>query len=648
MSHIYHVSKKGNDKNDGSVSFPFLTIQQAADLALPGDTVIVHEGVYREWVRPQWGGNGHSSCITYKAADHEHVIIKGSEPIKGWELYQGTTWRVCIPNTLFGNYNPFQIPLMGDWIVAPYDTPVHLGEVYLNGKSFYESFSIEEVLHPTKREVSPYQTWGRRTEQILEPEQTLFQWYAVVSDTDTTIYANFHTYNPNEELVEINVRRSCFYPEKTGLNYITVSGFELAQAACPWAPPTADQPGLIGPNWAKGWIIENCNIHDAKCVGISLGKEASTGDNYYTRWNIKSGYHNQMESVFRAIQVGWSKEKIGSHTIRNNKIHDCGQAGIVGHMGCSFSDINHNEIYNIGVKHEFYGHEIAGIKFHAAIDVWIHDNYIHNCSLGTWLDWQAQGTRVSRNIYDKNNRDFMIEVTHGPCLVDHNIFTSPYTFDNAAQGTAFVHNLICGFHHHYPVLDRSTPYHVPHSTKVAGTSLVYGNDDRWYQNIFVGGEETDKNYGTADYNGAPTSLEEYISLVKALGHGDVQLFAKVPLPAYINGNVYLAGAKAFSSEKIHYISDFEPHVSVEERADGVYLKFCLPKDALALPTQLIDTKTLGKTYMSEEYYESSQGEEVILDYDLLNQKHTATPTPGPIQNLQDGMNEILIWSHINC
>jgi alpha-L-arabinofuranosidase len=46
-----------------------------------------------------------------------------------------------------------------------------------------------------------------------------------------------------------------------------------------------------------------------------------------------------MEAVFRALQIGWSKEKIGSHIIRNNVIYDCGQNGIVGHMGCAFSEI---------------------------------------------------------------------------------------------------------------------------------------------------------------------------------------------------------------------------------------------------------------------------------------------------------------------
>ena len=76
-----------------------------------------------------------------------------------------------------------------------------------------------------------------------------------------------------------------------------------------------------------------------------------------------------------------------------------GKNGIVGHLGCVFSEIYNNHIYNIALKREFYGYEIAGIKLHAALDVQIHDNCIHDCSLGMWLDWQAQGTRVSRNLF---------------------------------------------------------------------------------------------------------------------------------------------------------------------------------------------------------------------------------------------------------
>lgn len=643
MAITYHVSKKGNDKNDGSPSAPFLTIQRAADLASSGDTIIVHEGEYREWVKPKNSGKAHDQRIIYKAAKGDHVTIKGSEIVTGWESCSDYIWKITVPNTLFGDFNPFTTPLMGDWVVAPYEHPVHLGDVYLNGKSLYEARSMEELKNPQKRILSPYQTWGRREEKILEPDQTLFVWFAKIEDENTIIYANFQNINPNTSLTEISVRRSCFYPDKTGINYITVKGFEMAHAASPWAPPTADQPGLLGPNWSKGWIMEDNDIHDAKCSGISLGKESSTGDNYYTKWNKKPGYQYQMESIFLASHIGWSKERIGSHIVRNNKIHDCGQTGIVGHMGCAFSEICGNEIYNIGVKHEFYGHEIGGIKFHAAIDVQIHHNYIHNCTLGTWLDWQAQGTRVSCNVYDKNNRDFMIEVTHGPCLVDNNIFTAAYTFDNAAQGTAFVHNLCCGFIHHYPVLNRATPYHLPHSTQLLGTTPVYGYDDRWYQNIFIGGKEEDKTYGTADYDGAPTSLEDYIHEVLTYGHGDVQLFEKVKQPVYINGNAYFNGAKAFAKEKDNLLWNANPNAAIVLKEDGIYLQITLPEEFFTIKTQQINTAILGCTRLTEEYYENPDGSAITINHDLLGNELSLTPIAGPIQGLKPGKNEIKLY-----
>src|SRR5690348_10416645 len=326
-------------------------------------------------------------------------------------------WKAVLPNTFFGEDNPYKETVSGDWMIYP-DVYRHTGDVYLNGVSFYEANSIEEVKNPQKREGVAVVPWTRKFEKILHPEQTIYQWYSEVDNENTTIYANFHGADPNKELVEINVRKCCFYPMKTGINYITVRGFEMAQAASPWAPPTADQPGLLGANWSKGWIIENNIIHDAKCSAISVGKEASTGHNLCTRRHQKPGYQYQMEAVFRALQIGWSKEKIGSHIIRNNVIYDCGQNGIVGHMGCVFSEIYHNHIYNIAVKHEFFGYEIAGIKLHAAVDVKIHHNRINNCTLGAWLDWQAQGVRVSSNLFYNNDRDHMVEVSHGPYLVD--------------------------------------------------------------------------------------------------------------------------------------------------------------------------------------------------------------------------------------
>lgn len=640
---IYHVAKQGSDQNAGTAEQPFLTIQRAADVAAAGDRVIVHEGEYREWVRPRNGGLSDDCRITYEAAEGEHVVIKGSEQITGWERTEGTVWKVCLDNGMFGTYNPYQQEIFGDWIIAPWEKPVHTGEVYLNGNSFYEAASLEEVLHPKKRFVSPYETWGNREERVFCPEQTIYQWFCQTDSKSTTIYANFHGADPNKELVEINVRRSCFYPELTGRNYITVRGFEMAQAATPWAPPTADQPGLIGPNWSKGWIIEDNKIHDAKCSGISLGKEASTGDGFHTKWHKKPGYQYQMEAVFLGRQIGWEKERIGSHIVRHNQIYDCGQNGIVGHMGCIFSEIYGNEIYRIAVKHEFYGHEIAGIKLHAAIDVQIRNNYIHNCTLGTWLDWQAQGVRVSCNIYDKNNRDFFVEVSHGPYLVDNNIFTSPYCFDNAAQGGAYVHNLCCGFHNHYPVLNRSTPYHMPHSTEVLGTVPVYGGDDRWYQNIFVGGMEEGRSYGTSGYHGSPVSMEEYIERFLALGHGDVEQYEQVKQPAYINGNVYLYGAKPFDREEQYYMGDMNPNMVLTEEEDTVYLELTLPEEMFGIDTELVTSEKLGMTRLSEARFEAPDGSALFLLHDLLGYSRGANPVPGPLEGLHAGKNRIAVW-----
>ncbi|AEV86979.1 hypothetical protein ACWT_5960 [Actinoplanes sp. SE50] len=102
-----HVATTGADDTDGSARRPLRTINRAAAPARPGDTVVVHAGEYREWVTPRRGGLSDNRRITYRAAESEHVVIKGSERITGWQPDGGTVWTVAVPNTLFGDFNPF-------------------------------------------------------------------------------------------------------------------------------------------------------------------------------------------------------------------------------------------------------------------------------------------------------------------------------------------------------------------------------------------------------------------------------------------------------------------------------------------------------------------------------------------------------------
>src|SRR5215212_5103579 len=117
MPAILHVAPTGTDEAEGSEQHPFQTINRAASLAQPGDTVVVHAGVYREWVRPRYSGLSDRRRIVYTAAPGEHVVITGSEQVSGWQHVDGTVWRADVPNSLFGSFNPFAEEVDGDWIV---------------------------------------------------------------------------------------------------------------------------------------------------------------------------------------------------------------------------------------------------------------------------------------------------------------------------------------------------------------------------------------------------------------------------------------------------------------------------------------------------------------------------------------------------
>jgi len=174
MAFKYHVAKNGSDSGDGTRENPFLTISKAASVAVAGDTVTVHEGVYREWVMPKYKGLSNTRRITYQAAEGEKVVIKGSERIQSWEQVEGTVWKCTLPNEFFGDFNPYKEKIFGDWLVRGANK--HLGDVYLNGMSFYEVDSYEDLLNPNIR-YEVIDDWTNKLTRVLNPEQTKFVWF---------------------------------------------------------------------------------------------------------------------------------------------------------------------------------------------------------------------------------------------------------------------------------------------------------------------------------------------------------------------------------------------------------------------------------------------------------------------------------------
>ena len=127
----FHVAVSGNDSADGSAAHPLKTISAAAQKAMPGDTVTVHAGTYREWVKPPRGGNSEQNRITYAAAKGEAVVITGSEAPTGWKKISEGVWELTLPNTFFKEANPFDEQIYGSWYLS-YGKPVLTGNVFLD------------------------------------------------------------------------------------------------------------------------------------------------------------------------------------------------------------------------------------------------------------------------------------------------------------------------------------------------------------------------------------------------------------------------------------------------------------------------------------------------------------------------------------
>lgn len=658
------ISRSGN----GSKVSPFKTINEAAKIAKPGDEVIVAPGIYREYVNPVNSGT-EEERITYRSEKPLEAVITGAEIVTDWTLYKGTTYVTRIDNTVFGSYNPYTQEVEGDWYFAK--NHMHTGSVFLNDRMLYEAETLEECLE------------GKVYENSWEPEYSVYKWYCT-QDTDTNetiIYANFKEYDPLKEKVEITVRRRCFMPSEKYRGYITLSGFTVCKAATTWAPPAAFQDGMIGAHWSKGWIIEDCEVYGSKCSGISLGNYSQeNNDNFFFKNHVKSPTQMERDAVCIAQHDGWTKETVGGHIVRRCHIHHCEQTGIVGRMGCVFSIIEDNHIHNINNMHQLGGAEIAGIKFHAAIDVIFRRNHIHHCSMGIWTDWEAQGTRITRNFLHDNHppkgmrvtptnfdQDIFVEVGHGPTLIDNNVLLSKCSLRIPTEGVAMVHNLICGsFSMVGSGVDstvdgknqpRYTPYHFAHRTEVRGFMTIQHGDDRFYNNIFVQNWQIPDDYleGFDDEDGKkqPNNFEvgthvwdEYPLYEDWIKQFDLD--AKRPdmgklasahfgkFPVWIEGNMYFNGAKAYAKETCNMIdNETGMEVTLNESKDGYTISSKLFEEIEKLKVHLINTDTLGRAFEPDEPYENPDGTPITFDEDYFGTKRGLNIYPGPFATKED-------------
>ncbi len=460
---VIHVAKNGNDGNAGTQAAPYLTINRAAQEAQPGDTVLVHAGLYRETVKPARGGTGETARITYTRAGDGDVVVKGSEELNTWARTSGNVWSVTLPNTYFGAYNPYATghPQGGGGATFP---GYNAGDVYLDEQAYSEKPALSDV------QAAPN------------------TWYSQVAGTSTQIWANFGSADPNARLAEINVRRQIFAPDAWGLGYITVDGLTVKHAANTYSDfpdsPTRRQAGAISVNGGLRWIIQNNVIVNARTIGIDigLGNDEWAGNRPgTTRTNFR--------------ETG----KYGSHIVRNNYIGKSGQSGIAGVFSWN-SDILYNMIEDTNYRNEFSGAETAPIKVHYMNEGLIKGNYVKNSrggnSAGIWTDWGNQNVRVTGNIVMNSPWGYYAEAVHGPILVDNNVFignSDIRTLD--ATGIVFANNLFIDNGRFAIDGGGRDAYYFQPGTMNESTALTSPQKDFWYNNLVQGSTLPDNATG---------------------------------------------------------------------------------------------------------------------------------------------------------
>jgi hypothetical protein len=575
----WHVSVTGHDAHEGSAVAPLRTINAAAARAQPGDTVLVHGGVYREQINLPRGGVSEARRITYRAVPGEEVVVKGSEVIDTWQSLGDGVWQVVLENTFFGAFNPYALNIRGGWLLC--GEWHHQGEVYLNGVSLFERQTIEAVAGAP------------------------LTWHPEVDDSQTTLTVNFGAADPNHELVEINVREAFVMPEAIGLSYITIEGFHFAHAAAGWAAPVlvggtdADkaayrQEGAITTRMGKRWIVRNNRISDVKGVGIVSGKEP----------------YAVGEAPYAAIDT------YGDHEILDNHIVRCGQSAIAGYRGLTRSLIRGNLIEDINHKQQYGGWETAAIKFHVAVDTIVEDNLIRRVrkseaggAYGIWVDMANQSVRLSRNIiYDTEDHPIYLEMNPGPILLDNNVVFGTVR-SRGSWGVVSAHNLyVDGQFTYRNEPEREALLHAPHTRDVIGSVPGIVGEQKFYNDLYIRSKmDTDVSEQTG---------------------------------TYADYNVYLEGsiAQQVGETQSLMMPHFETNIRRRDTPSGVVITLSLPDALQVMDVPWVDPDLIGVFSLSGQSIEDRAGRPIRVDRDIAGERR-ARPVPGPMTSPQT-TNEI--------
>jgi hypothetical protein len=191
-----------------------------------------------------------------------------------------------------------------------------------------------------------------------------------------------------------------------------------------------------------------------------------------------------------------------------------------------------------------------------------------------------------------------------------------------SEGGAYAHNLFGGKIISRPEPGRETPYHPAHSTTVAGLVNIKGGDDRFYNNLLVGGGASSGGQGQV-----ATKDPEW------RGGFGLWVYDYRELPLRTGGNVYYSGAQPYARETDAVVPEGgNPNVKLVEEGGQCRLRLTLGPELQQAHTTLVTTALLGKAKVPGLAYENADGSPLQVATDCLGRKRSkGRPTPGPFE-----------------
>jgi hypothetical protein len=443
LEKVYVVSPAGDDANPGSAELPFRSISRAARVLVPGQGVLVRDGIYRERVAPERGGEP-GRPIVYQAERGHRVFIKGSDLWKpAWPRVKGSIYSAVPDEAMFtddaywDSANPLRVAVSA----TPWGR---------EGRAEYEYF-----IRPGKNQNKPLAdkadrnlvfTLGqvfvdgemlRQVPYMEELEATADAWFFDPESGKVFIHLS-GTEPPERRGVELTTRRRIFAPHHRGLGHIHVLGFVMEHCGNQypkdfWSIRENAQAGAMGTRSGHHWRIEDNIIRHANGIGLDVGREGPDSE--------------------RLPQPKRKKEPVGDHAILSNRIADNGAGGICGwgpkRLRITGNVVERNNNLRFKGKKRF---ESAGIKLHTPDDSWIADNLFRdNFTHGFWGDEGiGKGLRFTRNVILGNagsEHGVFIEMgVYGPDtgFIDNNIIIGNRNgyYCHDGSGVTVSHNLI--------------------------------------------------------------------------------------------------------------------------------------------------------------------------------------------------------------